>query len=452
MTVARAKGTRDLLPSDALRFSAAEDAARRIFGAYGYGEIRTPTFEATELFARSVGEATDIVHKEMFTFEDRGGRSLTLRPENTAGVVRAVVENRLDQAPMPLRLWYAGPQFRYERPQKGRYREFRQIGAELFGAPGPAADAEVLVMLFEFLGALGFRDLSVSLNAVPVGAGRDAFSEALRSFAGARADRLGEDDRRRLADNPLRLFDSKDPETAAMLEDAPRAIDFLDPESRAHHAAVIDLLREHGISWAEDPRLVRGLDYYTKTVFEVKSASLGAQDAILGGGRYDNLVHSLGGPKLSAVGFAIGEDRLVDVMPLDPGRENPRDLFLISPSDLSDKQDTATRASLVLATKLREEFPLAIVDTDLSGKGWAKTLKRANGILISSSVDVDRVTSSFGDSLSMLLRQYHFAVRNVFVLLVSNVDDFEVKNAGSRKQEPGTLETILSAIARVRDV
>ncbi|HET9795599.1 MAG TPA: histidine--tRNA ligase [Thermoanaerobaculia bacterium] len=367
MTVARAKGTRDLLPADALRFAAAEEAARRIFGGYGYGEIRTPTFEPTELFARSVGEATDIVHKEMFTFQDRGGRSLTLRPENTAGVVRAVVENRLDQAPMPLRLWYAGAQFRYERPQKGRYREFRQIGAELFGAPGPAADAEILVMLFEFLGALGFRELSVSLNAVPAGAGRERFSDALRTFAGARADRLGEDDRRRLAENPLRLFDSKDPEAAAMLENAPRAIEFLDPESRAHHDAVMELLRAHGIPFAEDPRLVRGLDYYTKTVFEVKSASLGAQDAILGGGRYDRLVADLGGPPLPAVGFAIGEDRLVDVMPLDAAV--PAGRVRVIP--LGPEQEGY---ALSVAGRLRAASP---VECDLSGRGVKKGLAAA---------------------------------------------------------------------------
>ncbi len=367
MTVARAKGTRDLLPAETLRFAAAEDAARRIFGAYGYGEIRTPTFESTELFARSVGEATDIVHKEMFTFEDRGGRSVTLRPENTAGVVRALVENRLDQAPMPLRLWYVGPQFRYERPQKGRYREFRQIGAELFGAPGPAADAELLVMLFEFLGALGFRDLSVALNAVPVGAGRDDFSEALRSFAGAHAERLGEDDRRRLAENPLRLFDSKDPETAAMLENAPRAIEFLDPESRSHHEAVMNLLRAHGIAYAEEPRLVRGLDYYTKTVFEVKSAGLGAQDAILGGGRYDRLVADLGGPPIPAVGFAIGEDRLVDVMPVDVAP--PAGRLRVIP--LGAEQEAY---ALSVAERLRSG---GTVECDLSGRGVKKGLAAA---------------------------------------------------------------------------
>ena len=367
MKIARVKGMRDLLPEETRRFAAAEEAARRVFGAYGYGEIRTPELESTDLFARSVGEATDIVHKEMYTFTDRGGRSVTLRPENTAGVVRAVVENRLDQAPMPLRLWYAGPQFRYERPQKGRYRAFRQIGAELFGAPGPAADAEVLVMLFEFLGALGFRELSVSLNAVPVGEGRERFSDALRAFAGGHAARFGDDDRRRLAENPLRLFDSKDPETAAVLTEAPRAVDYLDPGAQAHHAAVMELLRAHGIPFVEDPGLVRGLDYYTKTVFEVTSAALGAQDAILGGGRYDRLVADLGGPALPAVGFAIGEDRLVDVMPAAAAL--PAGRVRVIP--LAPEQEGY---ALTVARRLRTGAP---VECDLSGRGVKKALAAA---------------------------------------------------------------------------
>lgn len=366
--VARVKGMRDLLPEDTRRFSAAEDAARHVFGSYGYGEIRTPELESTELFTRSVGESTDIVHKEMFTFTDKGGRSLTLRPENTAGVVRAVVENRLDQGPMPLRLFYAGPQFRYERPQKGRYRGFRQIGAELFGAPGPAADAEVLVMLFEFLGALGFRELSVALNAVPGGDGRSRFAEALRSYAAPFADRLGEDDQRRLAENPLRLFDSKDPETARVLEEAPRAIDFLDADSRRHHEEVAALLGEHGIRHREDPRLVRGLDYYTKTVFEVTSGDLGAQDAILGGGRYDRLVEDLGGPPLSAVGFAIGEDRLVDVMPLSAAP--PAGRVRVIP--LGAEQEAY---ALAVAGRLRSGS--APVECDLSRKGVKRALAAA---------------------------------------------------------------------------
>ena len=379
MKVARVKGTRDLLPEDTRRFAAAEDAARRIFGAYGYDEIRTPELESTDLFVRSVGETTDIVHKEMFTFEDRGGRSLTLRPENTAGVVRAVIENHLEQGPMPLRLWYAGSQFRYERPQKGRYRVFRQIGAELLGAPGPAADAELLVMLFEFLRALGFRELSVRLNAVPAAEGRAAFAAALRTFAAPHEARFGEDDRRRLGDNPLRLFDSKDPETAAILAGAPRAIDFLDPDARAHHDAVRGLLAAHDIPFVEDPTLVRGLDYYTKTVFEVASAALGAQDAILGGGRYDRLVGDLGGAALPAVGFAIGEDRLVDVMPLDTPAPSGR----VRVIPLGAEQEGY---ALAVAGRLRRgAIP---VECDLSRKGVKRALAAAAEAGFASAVIV----------------------------------------------------------------
>jgi histidyl-tRNA synthetase len=336
-----------------------------VFGSYGYGEVRTPELESTDLFTRSVGESTDIVHKEMFTFTDRGGRSLTLRPENTAGVVRAVIENRLDQGPMPLRLFYAGPQFRYERPQKGRYREFRQIGAELFGAPGPAADAEVLAMLFDFLRALGFRDLSVSLNAVPAREGRERFAEALREHAAPFADRLGDDDRRRLAENPLRLFDSKDPSTAAIVRNAPQALGFLDTESREHHEGVMRLLGECGVPYTENPRLVRGLDYYTKTVFEVTSSSLGAQDAILGGGRYDHLVEDLGGPPLSAVGFAIGQDRLIDLMPMSVAA--PAGRVRVIP--LGPEQEGY---ALAVADRIRKRP--APVECDLSGRGVKKGL------------------------------------------------------------------------------
>jgi histidyl-tRNA synthetase len=209
------KGTHDLLPPDSERFAAVEAAARRVFSSYGYGEIRTPTFESTELFARSVGETTDIVHKEMYTFPDRKGRSLTLRPENTAGVVRALVEAGIQETPRPIRLWYAGPQFRYEQPQAGRYREFRQIGVELLGVSGPAGDAEVLIMLFAFLGELGFRDLFATLNCIPRGDARAAFSRALQEHVRPRSSALGPEDRRRLDENPLRLFDSKDPRRGA---------------------------------------------------------------------------------------------------------------------------------------------------------------------------------------------------------------------------------------------
>ena len=368
------KGTHDLLPPDSEKFAAVEAVARRVFGSFGYGEVRTPTFEPTELFARSVGETTDIVHKEMYTFSDRKGRSLTLRPENTAGVVRALVERGLQEMPRPIRLWYAGPQFRYEQPQAGRYREFRQIGVELLGVPGPAGDAEVLTMLFAFLGALGFTDLTATLNCIPAGAARDAFAGALREHVRPQAAALGPEDARRLEENPLRLFDSKDPDVVAMLSGAPSTLTFLDAESRRHHDELKELLSAAGVRFTESAAIVRGLDYYTRTVFEVASDRLGAQNALLGGGRYDNLVSQLGGPPTPAVGFAIGEDRLVSVLPADVRPVRP--LFWVVP----DSKDELPYA-LAVAAELRVAAPDALVESDLTGRGLVKGLSRAAQIL-----------------------------------------------------------------------
>jgi histidyl-tRNA synthetase len=368
------KGTHDLLPADSERFAAVEACARRVFSSYGYGEIRTPTFEATELFARSVGETTDIVHKEMYTFADRKGRSLTLRPENTAGVVRALVEAGIQETPRPIRLWYAGPQFRYEQPQAGRYREFRQIGLELLGVPGAAGDAEVLISLFAFLGELGFRDLVATLNCIPRGDARSAFSRALQEHVRPRAGSLGPEDRRRLEENPLRLYDSKDPEAQRILEGAPATLDFLDADARAHHLRLQELLREAGVRFVESSGIVRGLDYYTLTVFEVASERLGAQNAILGGGRYDGLVESLGGPPTPAVGFAIGEDRLVSAMEAD-ARE-PRPVFFVIPGSPAEVD-----YALAVAGAIRALAPGAVVETDLTARGFPKGLSRAAAVL-----------------------------------------------------------------------
>ena len=368
------KGTHDLLPPESEKYAAVEAVARRVFGSFGYGEIRTPIFESTELFARSVGETTDIVHKEMYTFDDRKGRSLTLRPENTAGVVRALVERGLQEMPRPIRLWYAGPQFRYEQPQAGRYREFRQIGVELVGVPGAAGDAEVLTMLFAFLGALGFTDLSATLNCIPSGPAREAFAAALRKHVQPMAAALGPEDGRRLEENPLRLFDSKDPEVVRILAGAPSTLDFLDAESRRHHEELKELLKQAGVRFTESASIVRGLDYYTRTVFEVASDRLGAQNALLGGGRYDNLVSQLGGPPTPAVGFAIGEDRLVSVMEADARPVRP--LFWVVP----DSKDELAYA-LAVASELRAAAPDALVESDLTGRGLVKGLSRAAQIL-----------------------------------------------------------------------
>jgi histidyl-tRNA synthetase len=314
------KGTRDLLPPETRAWNRVEAVAREVFALYGFDEIRTPVLESTELFVRSVGESTDIVHKEMYTFTDRGDRSVTLRPENTAGVARAYVEHAMAQAGRPWKLYYIGPQFRYERPQKGRYREFRQIGAEILGDPTALMDAELIVMLFDFLGRLGFTELSVSLNSVGTEAARPAYVAAVRTFFSSNEGNLGEDDRRRLAENPMRVLDSKDPAVKELVASAsfPRMVDLLptlDTASDAHHRELKTLLADSKIPFKEDPLLVRGLDYYSRTVFEVTAQGLGAQNALLGGGRYDKLISDLGGPKTPGIGFAIGEDRLVDVLP-----------------------------------------------------------------------------------------------------------------------------------------
>ncbi|HYR45381.1 MAG TPA: histidine--tRNA ligase [Thermoanaerobaculia bacterium] len=372
------KGTRDVFPPESERFAQAETIAREVFSSHGYGEVRTPCLEPTELFARSVGETTDIVHKEMYTFADRKGRSLTLRPENTAGVVRAVVEAGLATGPMPLRLWYEGPQFRYERPQAGRYREFRQIGVELFGVASASGEAEVLRMLFAFLHALGFRSLSVSLNSVGTSQSRAAFGEALRGHLEPKASAFSEDDRRKIEQNPLRLFDSKDPAVRAALEGSPRTLDFLDDASRRHHEEVRRLLGEAGIPFKDDPSLVRGLDYYTRTVFEVVSADLGAQDAVLGGGRYDNLVEALGGPSLPAIGFAIGEDRLLEAAPFSAAA---RACVLVIPQDAEHLDD-----ALRLAAEIRQSVPDASVEVDLLARGFKKGMARANALFEAAPV------------------------------------------------------------------
>jgi histidyl-tRNA synthetase len=370
--IASVKGMRDLLPPETRVWNRVEAVAREVFALHAFDEIRTPVLESTDLFVRTVGESTDIVHKEMYTFTDRGGRSVTLRPENTAGVARAFVEHGLALGGGVRKLYYIGPQFRYERPQKGRYREFRQIGAEVLGAADPATDAEVLSMLFDFLGRLGFTGLAVALNSVGTDACRGAYVDALRAYFAHHTGRMGEDDRRRLEQNPLRVLDTKDAAVKVLVDDAPRMLDFLDAESATHHEELLALLDAEGIPYRIEPRLVRGLDYYTRTVFEVTAGGLGAQDALLGGGRYDRLVSDLGGPKTAGIGFAIGEDRLVDVLPPAFREEAMRAFSAVALIPL-DRGDRA--AALELARKLRAAG--IAVDLDPAGKGPGAGLKGA---------------------------------------------------------------------------
>jgi histidyl-tRNA synthetase len=315
------RGTRDLLPPETALWNFVESAVRDVFRAYNFQEIRTPIFEATELFARGVGEETDIVAKEMYTWEDRGraesdkGQSLTLRPENTAGVVRAYIEHKLWDRGLN-KLYYLGPQFRRERPQKGRYRQFYQIGAEVIGpaaagSESPARDAEILEMLTALLDRLGIQNWTLQLNSVGCPADRARFNAALRQALEPVVGQMCCDCRRRAVTNPLRVFDCKVPEDQPIIERLPRISQFLDDACRTHFEEVQAILQSVGVPFVLNDRLVRGLDYYTRTAFEFTHGSLGAQNAILGGGRYDGLSEALGGPAAPGIGFAIGEDRLV---------------------------------------------------------------------------------------------------------------------------------------------
>ena len=315
------RGTRDLLPPDTALWNFVEAAVRDVFRAYNFHEIRTPIFESTDLFARGVGEETDIVAKEMFTWEDRGraesdkGQSLTLRPENTAGVVRAYIEHKLWDRGLN-KLFYIGPQFRRERPQKGRFRQFYQIGAEVIGpstsgSESPARDAEILELLATLLDRLGITGWTLELNSIGTPEDRVKFNEALRKALEPVVGKMCADCQRRAITNPLRVFDCKVPEDQPIIEKLPRISQFLGEASRAHFAEVQEILKSVEVPFTLNDRLVRGLDYYTRTAFEFTHGALGAQNAILGGGRYDGLSEALGGPAAPGIGFAIGEDRLV---------------------------------------------------------------------------------------------------------------------------------------------
>ena len=305
---------RDLFGAELRWFQHIEETARRVFGRHGYGEIRTPILEELDVFKRSVGESSDIVNKEMYQFTDKGGREVVMRPENTAGVVRAAIQHKLLSSNDPVLFYYIGQQFRYERMQTGRYRQFWQIGAESFGVASPESEAESLLMLYSFLKELGLRQLSFSINSVGTPESRPAFHAAIRVFFGERQEQFCGDCHRRIETNPLRVLDCKNEGCQAALAGHPVITDFLDEGSAKHHARLKELLTVLGIPFVEDPRLVRGLDYYTRTAFELLSSDLGAQSALLGGGRYDGLVKQLGGPEVPAFGWAIGLDRLALIL------------------------------------------------------------------------------------------------------------------------------------------
>ena len=363
------RGTQDLLPETMRRHRQVGDTARELAALYGFAEIATPIFEFTEVFSRPIGEHTDIVSKEMYTFTDRGGEEVTLRPENTAGVVRAVLSNGLTQQ-TPLKFFYSGPMFRYERPQKGRFRQFHQIGAEILGVGTPQADIEIIALGQRVLTDLGIADRVVlELNTLGDPESRAAYRSALVGYFSARQSELSDDSRRRLAANPLRILDSKDPGDLRINADAPRFEDFLNPQSRQFFAGVRGGLDRIGIGYRINQRLVRGLDYYTHTVFEFVTTDLGSQGTVLAGGRYDGLVELMGGPAMPGVGWAAGIERLAMLIDEPPAPKRPVALIPIAIVD--------ELQPLELAERLRDSG--FVVDLAYSGN-LQRRMRRADRI------------------------------------------------------------------------
>lgn len=369
------RGMNDYLPEETALWQRIEGTLKQVLGSYGYSEIRLPIVEQTPLFKRAIGEVTDVVEKEMYTFEDRNGESLTLRPEGTAGCVRAGIEHGLLYN-QEQRLWYIGPMFRYERPQKGRYRQFHQLGAEVFGLQGPDVDAELILLTARWWKALGIAEhVKLELNSIGSLEARANYRDALVAFLEQHVEVLDEDCKRRMYSNPLRVLDSKNPEVQALLNDAPRLSEYLDEESRAHFAGLCELLAQAGIPYTVNERLVRGLDYYNRTVFEWVTTSLGAQGTVCAGGRYDGLVEQLGGRATPAVGFAMGLERLVLlVQAVNPEFTAPSaiDVYVISSGAGTQS------AAMQLAEQVRDAAPQLKLMTNYGGGNFKKQITRAD--------------------------------------------------------------------------
>ena len=410
------KGMRDILPPSSGVWNEVEAAARQVFHRFNYREIRTPLLEETALFARGVGEETDIVSKEMYTFDDRDGSSLTLRPENTASVLRAYVEHRLDQQPGLQKLYYIGPMFRRERPQKGRYRQFFQIGAEAIGADSPAVDAEAIELAVAILEAAGISGFELLINSVGSKESRAKYNEALRAELKEVAPQMCEDCRRRAETNPLRVLDCKVPGDQPIIEKLPSILDFLDHDDKEHFRRVREFLDDRHIVYTIKPRLVRGLDYYMRTTFEITHGALGAQNAILGGGRYDGLAETIGS-KVPApgIGFSIGEDRLVmAVEETGKSKVAPLDLYIAPMGDTALRHcavlageirklnlsvevgtDRKLKRMLELANKLEARFTLILGDNDIVSQAYSlKNMATGEQETLSRAALIDRLKNN----------------------------------------------------------
>ncbi len=372
-TLQAIRGMNDILPEQTPVWQFVEDTIREVLESYGFREIRMPIVEKTELFKRSIGEVTDIVEKEMYTFADRNGDSLTLRPEGTAGCVRACIQHSLINR-QTQRLWYTGPMFRHERPQRGRYRQFYQVGVEVFGLEGPDVDVEMLLMTARLWQRLGLRHVSLQVNSLGTSDARAQYREALLAYLRTVYEQLDEDSKRRLETNPLRILDSKNAAVQTLLEDAPALADFLDEDSKAHFKVLCGQLDSAGIPYVINPRLVRGLDYYGRTVFEWVTDQLGAQGTVCAGGRYDVLVEYLGGRATPAVGFAMGLERLIallDEQGLEPPDRSPH-LYVVAVGEQAQQQ------GLLLSERLRDALPGLRLVMHCGGGSFKSQFKKAD--------------------------------------------------------------------------
>jgi histidyl-tRNA synthetase len=403
------RGTFDVLPEDGRRRAKLRALCEELFEPAGYGFIDTPIFEATELFARGVGETTDIVQKEMFTFEDQGGRSLTLRPEGTAGVCRAYLEHGMHKLPQPVKLWYWGPFFRHEAPQAGRYRQFNQVGIEAIGSDDPSLDAETILLLFELLEKAGAKGVRLRLGSLGTPETRRAYSDELREYLRSREGELSDEVRGRLDANPLRAFDSDHPGTRALVREAPKLLDRLNEDDAAHFAEVRALLDDAGRDYEVDAALVRGIDYYTRTVFEFTSDALGAQSGVGGGGRYDGLIEMLGGQHTPGVGFAAGIERILLVSELEAGELAP-DVYVVR-----DGGDATTAFSVLGA---------------LRGAGFSAQMEQAGRSLKGQFKQADRL----GARAVVIVGEEGLSVRDM--------------GSGDQRDVPGVAEA-LEALRRV---
>lgn len=424
-----ARGTGDVLPSVSYKNRFIESTMLEIGNNFGFKEIRTPVFEHTELFNRSVGETTDVVQKEMYTFEDNGGRSITLKPEGTAGAVRAFLEHGLFNEPMPQKYSYVTPCYRYEKPQAGRLREFHQFGVECFGAAAPSADAEVIALGKHIFDFFGIDDLRLEINSIGCPECRKNYQAALREYFNSNIDDLCETCKGRLERNPMRILDCKSPVCSGIAENAPKILDFICDDCQAHFDSVQKYLDAMGIEYTVNPTIVRGLDYYTRTVFEFVTGSLGAQSTVCGGGRYDGLVEQLGGPAVPACGFAVGLERfmmLLEARGIELPAENPTDLYIAS------MNEEANIKAAELASKVRDEGVACLFDT--VGRSLKAQMKFANktGVLYTAVLGTDEIEKGvvnvkcMADGTETPVELDNFAVNFINMSINKAVGDFNV--------------------------